>query len=167
MDSKFSNDLNTGKIGEKKVYKYLSHNKKIKHIEDVTENKEYQNMDVDFICYNEDDKKCFIEVKTDTIAHKSGNIAYEIISNKHYGTIGCFEKTKAHIIFYYLLKTDELYIIKTKKLREYVNRKYKNRGKEIYMGDYALGYLIPIKDLLELNKNIKDNKDYEIMMKIK
>lgn len=151
MESNFLNDLNTGEIGEEKVYEYLSLNKSVKRIEDVRKDKDYQCIDVDFVCYDENNKKCLIEVKTDRKAHNTGNIVYEIISNKYYNTVGCFEKTKADKIFYYLLNTDELYIINVKKLRIYVNKKYKNKNKERIMGDCAIGYLIPIKDLIDNN----------------
>ena len=85
-----------------------------------------------------------IEVKTDTQAHLSKNIVYEYTSNKHYGTEGCFEKTKCDVMFYYLSGVDKLYYINMYNLREYIKNE-KDNLRKIEMGDYALGYLLRMK----------------------
>lgn len=148
--NKFQKDLSTGKIGEDVIFDFLKTNKTTKTVVDVRLDKFFQELDVDFIqeTYNNEVRK--IEVKTDTMAHKTGNLAYEHTSNKYYNSIGCFEKTRADYIFYYLTETRETYILHTETLREYI-RVHKNSLREVSMGDNALGYLIKLKELIQNN----------------
>lgn len=145
----FKKDIETGRIGEKKTLDFLNSLDITYHVEDVTEDKLWMGLDVDFIYITKNGEIYKIEVKTDTIAHISGNIVYETISNKHYNTEGCFSKSNADMIFYYLSEVDELYYINTYLLREYVSEN-KNRLNEVDMGDFARGYLLRLKKLLEL-----------------
>lgn len=146
--SKFLKDLDTGKIGEDIVFNFLKTNKTTKNIVDVRFDKFFQSLDVDFIQETNNNEVRKIEVKTDTMAHKTGNLAYEHISNKYYNTIGCFEKTKADYIFYYLTETKELYILHTDTLRSYISNN-KNRLREVCMGDNAIGYLVKLNELIQ------------------
>ena len=101
----FVKDLKVGEIGEKVVREYLE--RLGYKVENVTNIKEYQNKDIDFIVKKEGFKtELPIEIKTDTLAHKTGNLAYEFYSNKYIKSKGCFEKTQAKYIFYYLSKTN-------------------------------------------------------------
>lgn len=146
--NKFQKDLKVGKTGEDVVLDFLKVNGSTKNVLDVREDKLFQELDIDFIqetLYSELRK---IEVKTDTLAHKTGNLAYEHTSNKYYNTLGCFEKTKADYIFYYLSEIKSVYILKVSELRNYV-RLNKNRLREVSMGDSALGYLIKLEDLIK------------------
>ena len=144
-------DLKTGEIGESVVMKFLQNESNVEDVIDVRNDKVFQKYDVDFLVYTDRSIIVPIEVKSDTMAHRTGNIAYEVLSNKHYNTKGCFEKTRARYIYYYLTKTKQLYQIDVKKLRLYVEVNYKNKKKLIAMGDNALGYLIKIKELLTNN----------------
>lgn len=148
-NDKFMIDLKTGEIGEVKTIEYLQKENFTQDIVDVRDNKFWRDNDVDFIliCKNGDLLK--IEVKTDTQAHLSKNIVYEYMSNKHYKTKGCFEKTKCDVMFYYLSEIDKLYYINMYNLREYIKNE-KDNLREVNMGDYALGYLLRIKKMLEL-----------------
>lgn len=141
---KFNKDLNRGKVGEDVVKEYLNSLEWVEDVEDVREEIKYQKEDIDFVVktsYN-------IEVKTDSLAHKTGNLAYEYISNKNYNSVGCFEKTKSDFIYYYLTESKELYIINTLSLQNYVAEN-KNNLKIIPMGDYALGFLIKLDTIIE------------------
>ncbi len=150
----FKIDLEVGKIGEEKSLTFLKNNDKVYEVKDVRDDKFWQTHDVDFIVTMNLGDIIKIEVKTDTLAHLTGNIAYEHTSNKYSRSIGCFRKTKADVIFYYLSKIDKLYQIDTYSLREYVDNHNFN---DINMGDMALGYLIKI-DLLEKNEIMKEIK---------
>lgn len=150
----FKVDLEVGKIGEEKSLTFLKNNDKVYEVKDVRDEKFWQSHDVDFIVTMNLGDIIKIEVKTDTLAHITGNIAYEHTSNKYSGSLGCFRKTKADFIFYYLSQVDKLYQINTCLLREYIdNHNFNN----INMGDMALGYLIKI-DLLEKNEIMKEIK---------
>lgn len=148
--NKFQKDLRTGEIGETKVYDYLSSLYITQYIQDVRDDKFFQGLDVDFIHCDKQGEFRKIEVKTDTMAHRTGNLAYEHTSNKYYNTIGCFEKTRADYMFYYLSEVDEIYTINMNKLRNYVHTN-KTRFREVNMGDNALGYLIKIDELKRMN----------------
>lgn len=156
--SKFQIDLERGKHGEDIILKNIPQIiVGIKEIIDVREEKLFQLLDVDFIFVTNKGKSILIEVKTDSLADKTGNIAYEYVSNKKFNTIGCFEKTKSDLILYYLENTNEMHIIKTKDLQEHIRRN-KNKMCIRPMGDSALGYLIKIETLIKENVILKTIK---------
>lgn len=144
----FVKDLKIGEIGEKVVLQYLEKEKHIIQVVDVRDDKKFQVDDIDFLVYTDKHVIFPIEVKSDTMAHRTGNIAYEVYSNKHYCTKGCLEKTKAKFVYYYLTETEILYNIDVQKLRNYVHTNF-SENQLRNMGDCARGYLIKIKDLLE------------------
>lgn len=145
----FYKDLKTGEIGESVVLETLIKINGVEDILDVRDIKEWQQMDVDFLVFTNNNILIPIEVKTDNLAHSTGNIAYEVLSNKHYNTKGCFEKTRAKYIYYYLTNTEKLYQIDVKRLRSHVKANYKGKKKMIAMGDNAEGYLIKINELIK------------------
>lgn len=112
----FKKSLQVGLKGEQDIIEFLKLNKNIKSIENVTLNEIYMKKDIDFIIFFKD-KKYTIEIKTDT--YDSGNLYYETISCIETKTLGCFEKTEADYIFYYFIKTKELYILDTKQYRKW------------------------------------------------
>ena len=146
MENKFNNDLHIGEIGEEKIYNYLTSLEFTQFVLDVRKDEFFQQLDVDFVHCDKEGNFRKIEVKTDTMAHRTGNLVYEHTSNKHYNTIGCFEKTRADIMFYYLKETNELYTFTMDELRKYV-RENSMFLREVNMGDNALGFLIKIDDL--------------------
>ena len=91
----------------------------------------------------ENNKRQFtaVEVKTDFKAHETGNLVYELSTS---GNVGCFEKTNAKFIFYYIPRLRVVHVLSVSLLRKYVNERDLEAVK---MGDYATGYLIPITDL--------------------
>lgn len=148
--NKFQKDLNTGSIGEEVALNLLKNDSNTLSVIDVREEKLFQKLDVDFIQELIGGGFRMIEVKTDTQAHYTKNLAYEHTSNKYYNTIGCFEKTKADYILYYLTETKEMYVIHTNSLRCYIHGN-KNRFREVNMGDNALGYLVKLEELTQNN----------------
>ena len=142
----FKRDLKTGERGEAIVIDYLESLDSVARVEDVRDDVIFREFDVDFVIETTKGKYIPIEVKTDTQAHRTGNIAYEVHSSKTYQTKGCFEKTKAKYIYYYLVATEELFRIDVKRLRMHVERFYKGT-RLISMGDDADGYLIKISEL--------------------
>lgn len=144
LKNNFKNDLERGKVGEEIVKSFLGDLDWVTDLNDVRDDKEYQKQDIDFVVKT----SYSIEVKTDSLAHITGNLAYEYISNKNYNSVGCFEKTKSDYIYYYLTESKELYIIDTIMLQQYVSEN-KNKLKLVPMGDYALGYLIKFDTLVK------------------
>lgn len=137
----FSESLNEGGYGEHAIWNLLMKEPWVRSVVDVRDDKNFQEQDIDFLV--EDHKRQFtpFEVKTDFKAHETGNLVYELSTSNN---IGCFEKTKAKFIAYFIPKSREAHIINVKELRTYI---HKIRPEEIQMGDSATGFLIPIEDL--------------------
>lgn len=151
--SNFSDDSTFGKIGENIVANFLKKHKSTIDVIDVSNDKWFNNFDIDFLQITKNGINK-IEVKTDRIAHKTGNMVYEFISNKYASSIGCFEKTEADFLFYYLEKTKVLYIFDIQDLRNWV-RSNKDNLKIVEMGDCAIGYLIKLKEVNDISIKIK------------
>ena len=102
-----------------------------------------------------------IEIKTDN--YNSPNIFFETLSCVETNSLGCMRKTQADFIFYYFLKTKELYILRAKPLNawfdknidKFSKKSFRNKrfnGVDLYTSE---GYTIP-KKILE-----KDFKHYQ------
>lgn len=139
----FQRSLKEGGYGEHTVWNLFNKLPKVRSVVDVREDKNFQEQDIDFLV--ESDKRQFfsVEVKTDFKAHDTGNIVYEVTTS---GNIGCFEKTQAKFIAYFIPESEEVHLIDVKRFREYVNR---IRPEPRPMGDNATGYVIPIESLKE------------------
>ena len=149
----FHTDNIVGQNGENIIYNYLSNHSSTINLVDVSKDKWFQQFDIDFIqITNNGINK--IEVKTDRLADKTGNMVYEIYSDKRFYTLGCFEKTEADYIFYYLINTNILYIFDTQELREWI-LEHQHNLKLVDMGDFALGYIIRLNDLKDISIKIK------------
>lgn len=149
----FHKDNIVGQNGEYIIYNYLSNHSSTINLIDVSKDKWFQQFDIDFIQVTNDEINK-IEVKTDRIADKTGNMVYEVYSDKRFYTLGCFEKTEADYIFYYLINTNILYIFDTQELREWV-LEHQHNLKLVEMGDFALGYIIKLNDLKDISIKIK------------
>lgn len=141
----FDKDLKDGETGEHIVWNILQKSKKVRSIIDVRQDKAFQAQDIDFLIENYERQFTPIEVKTDFKAHETGNIVYELSTSGH---LGCFEKTKATYVYYYIPANKIIYMIDVVALRTYIHR---IRPEEKKMGDNATGFLISIKDLLDKN----------------
>ena len=150
----FHKDNIVGQNGENIIYDYLWKHKSTLKIVDVTKDEWFQQFDIDFLQIDIQGNINKIEVKTDRMADKTGNMVYEVWSDKRFYSKGCFEKTEADYIFYYLINTNILYIFNTQELREWV-LEHQHNLKLVDMGDFALGYIIPLNDLKDIY--IKEN----------
>lgn len=152
----FHSDNEVGNKGESIIFNYLLNHSSTINLIDVSKDKWFQQFDIDFLqVTNNGINK--IEVKTDKLADKTGNMIYELWSDKRTYAKGCFEKTEADYIFYYLINTNILYIFNTQELREWI-LKHKNILKKVNMGDYAIGYIIKLNDLKNIRTKIKLNR---------
>ena len=139
----FSQSLLEGESGEHVIWNLLMKSKDVRSVVDVRQDKNFQEMDIDFLVENGERQFTPIEVKTDFKAQDTGNIVYELSTN---GQIGCFQKTKARYIYYYIPAIKTAYMIDVKDLRTYI---YRVRPEERKMGDNARGFLLPIRDLID------------------
>lgn len=143
MNEKFKNDIKRGETGEHLVWNLLNKYPKVRNVIDVRNDKRFQAEDVDFLVETTDRQFRYVEVKTDYMAHRTGNIAFEISSS---GNPGCLQRTKADEVFYYLPETNTVHVLNVSKVRDYIDT---YRLQERPMGDSAIGYLIPIDRLCE------------------
>ena len=149
----FHSDNEMGNKGENAIFNYLLNHSSTINLIDVSKDKWFQQFDIDFLqVTNNGINK--IEVKTDRLADKTGNMVYEIWSDRRIYAKGCFEKTEADYIFYYLINNRTLYVFNTKELREWV-LKHTNNLKQTNMGDNAFGYVIRLNDLKDISTKIK------------
>lgn len=146
----FRTSINIGKAGEKLIYEYLKNNPDVLGIEDVSDNKNWQAKDVDFLVTYKDLGQFPIEIKNDQYA--SGNFFFETMSSIEAKTPGCLVKSSAKFLYYYFQRYRTLYIINLSAFRQwfYENKNKFNR-KEVKNyrkngGTYTTeGYTIPIR----------------------
>lgn len=150
----FHSDNEIGNKGENAIFNFLSTYLSTTAIIDVTKDAWFQQFDIDFLWQDTEYNIFKIEVKTDTLADKTGNMVYEVWSDKRTHSKGCFEKTEADYIFYYLINSRTLYVFNTKELREWVSE-HTNNLKQTDMGDNAFGYVIRLSDLKDISTRIK------------
>jgi len=108
------------KKASKQVEDFLRSCTKVMDVKNVEDSRKYQVKDIDLLCILEvgdNERTVSIEIKGDTKAHQTGNFFLETVSNKALGTQGCFLKSQAHLLFYYLLATDRLYIFPMRKMQ--------------------------------------------------
>ena len=145
----FNKSINIGDYGEQIIKSYLEANPDVLDVIDVSKDKSYQDKDIDFIVKLKNGEDISVELKTDT--YDTGNIFYEAISNQEYNVLGCMIKSKAKCLFYYFIKTKELYIIDFKAYKKWVNennrrftkRRIKNINKRGDGITHSVGLLIP------------------------
>lgn len=127
----FNKDLKRGKIGEDFVKEVFA--ARGWYIVDVSNNKEYQNKDIDFLATKEGEcRKC--EVKSDTWIHSSHNVLLEL-ENETRRTKGWFRFTEADALVVHAAATDDIYSFKISELREYVEL-YGSGCRKVRNNDY-------------------------------
>lgn len=146
----FNSDIQVGHKGESIIYDYLINHPSTFNVINVSDDVWFQQFDIDFLQITTDYDVNKIEVKTDRMADRTGNMVYEVFSDRKNYTKGCFEKTEADYIFYYLINTNILYIFNTYELRQWIEE-HKDKLRLANMGDYALGYIIPLNDLKKIS----------------
>lgn len=139
----FSESIRYGEFGEHAIWNLLNKMKRTRSVVDVRKDKNFQEQDIDFLVEDLDRQFTPVEVKTDYKAQETGNLVYELSTS---GNIGCFEKTQARYIIYYLPRIETAYFVEVSKLREFVKT---TKPKVVKMGDYSQGYLLSIKDLAD------------------
>lgn len=126
-----------------------------KKCRDVSDDPDFQKDDIDFIVEGRSGNELSFEVKNDSKIYRTGNIFYEYISNVDYGTVGCFEKTKADFIVICSEQESKFYIIASEVLKEYVrNNKNSLRYISRVEGSNSAGYLIPKRNVAEYLKEV-------------
>ena len=140
--TKFEKDLLKGRLGEMVLQEHIRVGDEYIDIADVRDDFRYRECDIDFLVESRDKQWHRIEVKTDWQAHRTGNLVFE---TKTSGKIGCLEKTKADIIFYFVAESGTGYWIGAQLLKRYA---HSGEFELVKMGDRAEGYLIPLANIV-------------------
>jgi hypothetical protein len=138
----FKEDLKKAEPYETELMQFSTYLEGVKDITDVRDIKKFQENDIDFIIQYEDDTISNVEAKIDFFT--TDNFFFEVISNTNYNTQGCILKTNSNLLFYAFPNLNKLYIIDTKKLKDWV---YNYKGKFKKGGDNAEGILIKRTDI--------------------
>lgn len=140
----FEDDKRFAEIGESKCLWLLHNSDKTRNVMDVRHDAYFQELDIDFLQLDINHKVNKIEVKTDRKGHQTGNFVYETKSHK---TDGCMNRSHADFVYYYLVETDEVWVVIMPKLREWLKSQ---DIKEVVFHDGAKGYLLKFVEL-EMN----------------
>lgn len=147
----FKGDNKIGKRGEKKIADYIRSLTKTIKVTDLSNDKAAQKDDIDMEVESTVGKYT-VEVKTDTMAHVTGNLPFEETSK---GGVGCMRRTKADWMIFYLKATGVLYWIRPQKWREYVDKSHIPLK---FIGEGGMGYLCKIEDLKKHGVIVKEDK---------
>lgn len=149
----FLRDKNLGRLGEIRIKNHMSSYSNVTEVRDISSSRRGIDDDIDFEIVYTDGHISTLEVKTDLMAHMTGNMVYEELSNKN---PGCFARTKADHIAYMLEATGETYILHPERFRALIAEVKENqeKAKELgiratRMGQGAYGYLIPITSIIK------------------
>ena len=143
MNEHFQQSLSDGAIGERVAWDEMIKNPKTRSVVDVRDDKFFRSIDVDFLWELLDRQFWWVEVKSDTMAHRTGNIVFELSTS---GNVGCFQKTRARVIAYYIISAHKMIWIDVKEYKKFVESN-KDNLRLMDMGDNAKGYLVPIESL--------------------
>lgn len=150
---RFVRDLDYGKEGEERIARHLRKYKSVVDVRDISNTRRGIDDDIDFEIVYADGHVSTAEIKTDTMAHRTGNLAYEKFSHRN---PGCFARTKADHIIYLLDHTGEAFVLDPKKFRAFIAEMEADQDKAKSlrvawrkMGEGASGYLVPIKSILK------------------
>lgn len=137
----FNDDLERGKRGEMLAMKALE--KEGFTVEDVSYNKEYQRIDIDFIITRR--QRATVEVKNDARSEETGNMFVETYNNNNssHAYLGWYYYTEADFILFLQERSGKAHIIHYDDLRELI----KKNNYRIASCANADGYLVPLTDI--------------------
>ena len=150
MSNNFEFDKARGKRGEQIVYDY--YNRIGYNIIDVSEDKEYQQQDIDFLIDG-----IGYEVKTQTCTYKENTICIELTANVERKYNGWFYTTSAWYLVFVDKVNSVLYKIRTEDLREYYYKNKQTITTRQQHNAYKTSVIafIPIEELEEITERIE------------
>jgi len=148
----FNQSKAVGDSGEAAVQDLL--NKKCYYLADVTDQSDFWEPDIDYICIDEDLNSEFIELKTDTYTAKNGNIFIETVSNDSTDKKGWYYECDADYLWYFAVP-EAVYIFDLEELRGELGEKpaeycKEAEEKEVFNKNYrSKGVTIPLESIPE------------------
>lgn len=143
-------------LASRRVEEYLVSRSDTFLVDNVEEDKNYQEIDVDFVWYRVnpvDDEMMEFKVEVKGDRQNTKNFFFETVSNLEKGTPGCILYTEADLLFYVFLSDYSLYVIKVSELRDWLKNneeKYEHKNVGTMVGDSwytSVGIPVPIKDI--------------------
>ena len=126
--------------------------------------------DVDLIWHKTNSSVSTIEVKIDAQAHKTGNFAFETISQELKATPGCILRTKSNYFYYYWAGSADLWRMETERMQRWFVDEMTKTPKRFRIVETAtqldngriytsICRLVPLKDLQNgLGENLHHKK---------
>ena len=147
----FQQKLKIGKSGEQIVAEFLR-NRGITVV-DVSDVREYQIKDIDFLLTNNEGQKCAVEVKTDYLMNKTGNLFFESVYHKDFGdSKGWLDYCKADYNLFFDAIGNQLYIYDYQNGKDIITAKGELRY--FYNSDDGCdreAYLLPLHEAKRAN----------------
>lgn len=153
----FEQCLAVGKNGEKTAKETLEDYLVEYKIKDVSDIKEYQDKDIDFILVHQGTgEEIEVEVKTDNTNHKNWNMFVEDISCERLGSDGWLRKTKAKYVFYQYTQRNCSIMVPVDIIRALTQINTYKLGKAFDKFKTSVGFLVPVSDIEKELSNYKD-----------
>ena len=157
----FSSTLKDGSVGENLIIAFLKHCGFA--VEDKTDDEEYQERDIDILFKNPNGPWKSMEIKSDNVMNRSGNIVVEESFDRKIGrTLGWFHYCEADVLCFCDVNEYSYYFLNWKGIKEKIQDGYWKLSKFYNEIDDCLGrlYKIPIKDLRRLGLIEAEGKVY-------
>lgn len=148
----FNQSKSVGDLGESAIQPFL--NSRCYYVIDVTNQKEFYEPDIDYICIDDNLERELIELKTDTYTARNGNMFLETWSNKGSKKKGWYYECQADTLLYYAIPTT-IYEFNLEELREEIGETPEDycesaEVKTVWNYSYkSEGIIIPIEELPE------------------
>lgn len=148
-----------GKNGEDVVKRWFLTWQNVEKYEDVSDNPEFQQIDIDGIVWLKNGTHRTVEIKTDS--YTTGNLFYETQSCVEMNTIGCMERTDAQYLYYYLTGLKCMYSLDMNAYRDWAltehvahpnilkDKQLENDSKNGTSIHHSAGFIVPITYLEE------------------
>lgn len=155
-----------GKVAEKEFMKVL--NTLSSKVIDVSNDKEYQDKDIDMIAQGVNGNMVSFEVKRQMQLHYTRNMLLETVSSKYINSIGWWHKCKADWLVFDEPQEEQFHIFDRETLKEYVEI-YRDMGliAERYNAtNNGKFYLMPLDMVAEEMRRNADNGEKKAYFKV-
>lgn len=169
MTQNFDKQNKIAKIGEdivkksiEALYLDITFPKKFQKVIDVSEDKEYQDKDIDILILTRinpgrvESTQSF-EIKTDLRTASTGNLFIETVTKRDSGkeTIGWINKTTADYLLYYVPQDNVFYNINMDAIRKFIKEKHPKYVETYNKKEKAknCGYLISIQKIQDYDED--------------
>ena len=143
----FKDDLEVGKRAEKFIKEALA--ARGHKVTDVSDDKEYQRLDIDFVLENDNGQQTTLEVKNDLRSEETGNVFIETysVNNHSRGGAGWYRYCEAAYLAFVQEKKQMAHIVSFADLQSYIRGNHPRQCRS----PFSEGFVIPIDELKSFN----------------